>query len=874
VVGNRNTFTGLNNSDEKGMLIYDSSDNKVYFWNGSVWVEAGGGVGLNQTLTLNGNTFTLTGAPSSTVALSSGTPQTGQVLVWNGTTWTSASIAGDITGNATTAVVSGIKGKALPSTLPSTTNALVYDGTAWAFQPLSAGGGEANTASNAGSAGVGVFKQKAAQNLEFKNINAASNRIAITNDVANSEVDIDVNQLNLSIASTQVTGLGGLAILSAIGSAQITDGAITGTDIATATITGANIANTTITSDKLAQSGANLNQVMQWNGTNWIPANASGSGTVTTVNSGTGLTGGPITTTGTIGIAPGGVTATELATNAVSTINVQDNAITSAKIADGVVTGTDIAATTITGGNIANTTITANKLAQSAATLNQTLQWNGTNWVPANAGAGTVTTVNTGTGLTGGPISATGTIAIATGGVGTTELADNGVATVKIQDNAITSAKIFDGVVTGTDIAATTITNANIANTTITTAKFAQSGAALNNVIQWNGTNWVPAALTTGWGLTGNSGTTAGTSFIGTTDDEAFEIKVNNIRVLRYEINLDGSGLPQSPNIIGGYFANSAAAGVKGSVISGGGLDNFNSVDGDYATIGGGRDNHAGQLTPYNAYSTVGGGASNSARFQWSTIAGGRYNNANGNATAIPGGVRLIAAAFGSTVVGTANEDPTLLGYSTSAWVATDPVFIVGNGEVDGPGNPVTRSNAMEILKNGRIGIGRNPSANLLEVAGEASKTVAGGWIANSDRRIKTDIQEIDNSFEIMKKLRPVKFKYTTQWKTTHPTIKDQYYYNFIAQEYQQVFPESVQKSGEHLAGETDEILQIDTYNAQITTIKAVQELIYKMEKIEAENQQLKTKNASLETTLSSFQEQLGEIKAMLNMPKAKTTAE
>lgn len=45
-------------------------------------------------------------------------------------------------------------------------------------------------------------------------------------------------------------------------------------------------------------------QVLQWNGSAWVCANPKGSGTVTSVGSGVGLTGGPITTSGTLGIDP------------------------------------------------------------------------------------------------------------------------------------------------------------------------------------------------------------------------------------------------------------------------------------------------------------------------------------------------------------------------------------------------------------------------------------------------------------------------------------------------------------------------------------------------------------------------------------------
>ena len=121
----------------------------------------------------------------------------------------------------------------------------------------------------------------------------------------------------------------------------------------------------------------------------------------------------------------------------------------------------------------------------------------------------------------------------------------------------------------------------------------------------------------------------------------------------------------------------------------------------------------------------------------------------------------------------------------------------------------------------------------------------------NSDRRIKTDIQDIENASEIVLRLRPVMFKYTDYWKSKHPTIEDKYYYNFIAQEFREVFPESVKGSGEFIEGDNEEVLQMDSYNAQIVTIKAVQDLIQENLKQQSEIESLKSEIEAIKALLT-----------------------
>lgn len=87
------------------------------------------------------------------------------------------------------------------------------------------------------------------------------------------------------------------------------------------------------------------------------------------------------------------------------------------------------------------------------------------------------------------------------------------------------------------------------------------------------------------WQLGGNGGSAAGLNFLGTTDNQALELKVNSTRALRLEPNTNGA-----PNVIAGSPVNTVAPGVVGATISGG---HSNTIAGFYATIPGGYLNTA-----------------------------------------------------------------------------------------------------------------------------------------------------------------------------------------------------------------------------------------------------------------------------------------
>ncbi len=149
--------------------------------------------------------------------------------------------------------------------------------------------------------------------------------------------------------------------------------------------------------------------------------------------------------------------------------------------------------------------------------------------------------------------------------------------------------------------------------------------------------------LADGWGLTGNAGTVPGTNFLGTSDNQAIEIKVNNQRALRIEPTAQTNWI----NIIGGSVGNTVAAGVYGVTIAGGGGPAApNQATGNYAAIGGGYNNQAAGAA------VVDGGRNNTATVDYATVGGGAFNNATATSSTVAGGYENNASGYRSTVSG------------------------------------------------------------------------------------------------------------------------------------------------------------------------------------------------------------------------------
>lgn len=78
---------------------------------------------------------------------------------------------------------------------------------------------------------------------------------------------------------------------------QLADGTLTGDGTISAPL-------------KIAQQGATVGQVLNWNGTSWVPTAVSGTGTVTSITATAPLTGGVITASGSIGLGTTGTAGT------------------------------------------------------------------------------------------------------------------------------------------------------------------------------------------------------------------------------------------------------------------------------------------------------------------------------------------------------------------------------------------------------------------------------------------------------------------------------------------------------------------------------------------------------------------------------------
>lgn len=185
----------------------------------------------------------------------------------------------------------------------------------------------------------------------------------------------------------------------------------------------------------------------------------------------------------------------------------------------------------------------------------------------------------------------------------------------------------------------------------------------------------------------------------------------------------------------------------------------------------------------------------------------------------------------------TTANDGARLSFSNTA-EATNNWLLYGRADntiADGRFNifHTTTGNIVQITGDGLFGIMRAPTTNQLEVNGTASKTVAGGFLANSDSRLKKNITTISPTDALNKVLSLRGVTYEWNDDKTGMNRPEGTQLGFVAQEIQKVFPEKVNEDKQGYLqtayGDYDPII-----------FQAIKALSDKIDKLEKENEELK----------------------------------
>ena len=468
---------------------------------------------------------------------------------------------------------------------------------------------------------------------------------------------------------------------------------------------------------------------------------ASGSGTVTSVGTGSGLSGGPITTSGTI--------------------------------------------------NLASTQL----LPTVACGPNQIAKWSGSAWAcaaDANSG-GTVTSVTAGSGLIGGTITTSGTIAVdpasttltgnyfkqggnafgATAAVGTT---DNN--TLDIQVNATRALRIVP------DSQTPYLIGGSDANSVAAGASggVVVGGGGPGTLVSFGSLSIGCSSgcdnRVTGFGtIGGGAGNQAGNGAADVSDAGFATVGGGHANTASAFESTVGGG---DSNTASGDAAVVAGGSLNAASIAfaaiGGGFNNHAS--GPNATIGGGVGNTASGSTV-----TVGGGNANTASGSLATVAGGNANAASGSRATVAGGESNVASGSYAFAAGrrAKTEHLALIGIPpTLTTVFDDGAFVFADSSNFDFNSTTDNQFTARATGGVRFVLGIDGSGNPTWTCSASSGSA---WSCSSDRNLKQNLVQLDGR-DVLERLAKMPV-YQWQPKGANAQVK---HYGPMAQDFHAAF--------------------------------------------------------------------------------------
>jgi hypothetical protein len=287
------------------------------------------------------------------------------------------------------------------------------------------------------------------------------------------------------------------------------------------------------------------------------------------------------------------------------------------------------------------------------------------------------------------------------------------------------------------------------------------------------------------WKIIGNAGTTAGTNFIGTTDNQAFDIRTNN--TLRTRITTKGQietyntgysvfigeqagandDLSDNYNVFVGRMAGNANTTGYGNTATGY-QALYSNTQGSHSTAVGYQSlyhNTTGwMMSGFNT--AVGSYALYSNTSASSNTAVGSHalysNTGSGNTAVGAGALRYNTTGTGNTAVGAVS----LYSFSFTGTFNTAVGDFAGSNITTGDYNTCIGGNSGSVGdRDHTIAVGYNasPTASYYAVIGNSSMLRIGGyqnWYNYSDKRFEKDIKENVPGLAFITKLRPITYHF------------------------------------------------------------------------------------------------------------------